>query len=75
MLHFVILETLTADFHTQLFQLFLALIAKKVVATFYLHCLGQRIKYRNPEVRNTAQQFLSTTRLYCSIEVFESFLI
>ena len=37
-------------------------------------CLGHRIKYENPEVGNTTQQFLSTTRPCCSIEFIESFL-
>ena len=45
-----------------------------MVATFHLHCLGHRIKYGNPEVGNTTQQFLSTTRPCCSIEFIESFL-
>ena len=45
-----------------------------MVATFHLHCPGYRIKYRDPEVGNTTQQFLSTTRPYCSIEFIESFL-
>ena len=45
-----------------------------MVATFHLHCLGQRIKYGNPEVRNATQQFLSTTRPCCSIEFIKSFL-
>ena len=45
-----------------------------MVANFHLHCLGHRIKYGNPEVGNTTQQFLSTTRPCCSIEFIESFL-
>ena len=45
-----------------------------MVATFHLHCLGHRIKYGNPEVGNTTQQFLSTTRRCCSIEFIESLL-
>ena len=69
------MEDLTAgDFHTQIFQLFLVLIAKEVVATFHLYCLGHRVKYGNPEVGNTTQQFLSTARPSCSIEFIESFL-
>ena len=69
------MEVLTAgDSHTQIFQLFLVLIAKYVVATFHLHCLGHRIKHGNPEVGNTAQQFLSATRPCYSIEFIESFL-
>ena len=28
-----------------------------MVATFHLHCLGHRVKYRNPEAGNTTQQF------------------
>ena len=48
------MEDLTAgDFHTQIFQLFLVLIAKEVVATFHLYYLGHRVKYGNPEVGNT----------------------
>ena len=46
-----------------------------MVATFHLHYLGQRIKYGNLEVGNTAQQLLSTTRPCCIIEFIESFLI
>ena len=42
-------------------------------ANFHLHCLGHKVKYRNPEIGNTAQQFLSTTRP-CYIEFIESFL-
>ena len=45
-----------------------------MVATFHLHCLGHRIKYQNPEARNTTQQFLPTTLPCCSIEFIESFL-
>ena len=45
-----------------------------MVGTFYLHCLGHRIKYGNPEVGNIIQQFLSTTRPCCSIEFIKSFL-
>ena len=45
-----------------------------MVATFHLHCLGHRIKYGNPEVGNTTQQFLSTTQPCCNIEFIESFL-
>ena len=45
-----------------------------MVATFHLNCLGPRIKYGNPEVENTRQQFLSTTPPSCSIESIESFL-
>ena len=45
-----------------------------MVATFHLHCLGHRIKYGNPEVGNTTQQLLSTTRRCCSIEFIEPFL-
>ena len=45
-----------------------------MVANFHLHCLGHRIKYGNPEVGNTTQQFLSTTQPCCSIEFIESFL-
>ena len=33
-----------------------------------------RVRYGNPEVRNTAQQFLSKTRPCCTIEFIESFL-
>ena len=46
------------DFHIQIFQLFLVLIANQVVATFHLHCLGHRIKYGHPEVGNSKQQIL-----------------
>ena len=42
-----------------------------MVATFHLHCLGHRVKYGNPELRNTTQKFLSTTRPCCSIEFME----
>ena len=53
------MEALTAgDFHTQIFKLLLVLVAKLVVPNFHLHCLEHRIKYGNPEVGNTAQQFL-----------------
>ena len=45
-----------------------------MVVTSPLHCLGHKIKYGSPEAGNTAQQFLSTTRPYCSIEIIESFL-
>ena len=45
-----------------------------MVAIFHFHCLGHSIKYGNPEVGNTTQQFLSTTRPCCSIEFIESFL-
>ena len=45
-----------------------------MVSTFHLHCLGHKIKYGNPGVGNTTQQFLSTTRPCCSIEFIESFL-
>ena len=45
-----------------------------VSGTFHLHYLGHRIKYGNPEVENTTRQFLSTTRLWGSIEFVESFL-
>ena len=45
-----------------------------MVATFHLHYLGHRIKYRNPEVGNTTQQFLLTIWTCCSIELIESFL-
>ena len=44
------------------------------LATFHLHCLGHRVKYGNPEVGNTTQQILSTTRPCCSIKFIESFL-
>ena len=44
-----------------------------MVATFHLHCLGHRVKYGNPEVWNSAQQFLSTTRPCCSIAFIEPF--
>ena len=33
-----------------------------MVATFHLHYLGNRIKYRNREVRSTTQQLFLTTR-------------
>ena len=45
-----------------------------MVATFHLHCLGHRIRYRNPEVGNTTQQFLSTKHPCCSIAFIELFL-
>ena len=45
-----------------------------MVGTFHLHCLGLRIKYLNPEVGNTTQQFLSTAGPCCSIEFIKSFL-
>ena len=45
-----------------------------MVARFHLDCLGHRIKYGNPEVENTTQQFLSTTRPCCSSEFIESIL-
>ena len=45
-----------------------------MVATFHLHYLGHRIKYGNPEVGNTTQQFLLTIWTCCSIELIESFL-
>ena len=45
-----------------------------MAATYHLHCLGHRVKYGNPEVENATQQFLSTTRPYCSIEFIKSFL-
>ena len=45
-----------------------------MAATFHLHCLGNRIKYGNPEVGNTTQQFLSTRGPCCSIGFIESFL-
>ena len=45
-----------------------------MVAAFHLHCLEHRVNYGNPEVGNTAQQFLLTIRPYCSIEFIESFL-
>ena len=45
-----------------------------MAATFHLNCLGHRIKYGNPEVENTRQQFLSTIPPSCSIESIESFL-
>ena len=45
-----------------------------MVATFHFHCLGHRVRYGNLEVENTTQQFLSTTRPCCSIELIESFL-
>ena len=32
-----------------------------MVAAFHLHSLGHRIKYRNSELGNNNQQFLSTT--------------
>ena len=52
------MEALTAgDFHTQIFQLFLVLLAREVVATFHLHCLGHSIKYGHPEVENTINNF------------------
>ena len=45
-----------------------------MAATFHLHCLGHRIKYGNPEVGNTTQQFLSTRGPCCNIGFIESFL-
>ena len=45
-----------------------------MVATFHFHCVGHRVKYGNPEVGNTTQQFLSTTQPCCSIEFIQSFL-
>ena len=45
-----------------------------MVATFYLHCAGHRVKYGNPEVGNNTQQFFSTIRPCCSFEFIESFL-
>ena len=45
-----------------------------MVATLSFHCLGNRIKYGNPQAENTTQQFLSTRQPYCSIEFIESFL-
>ena len=45
-----------------------------MVATFHLHCLGHRVKYWNPEVGNTVQQLLSTTRPRFSYEFIESFI-
>ena len=45
-----------------------------MAATYHLYCLGHRVKYRNPEVENATQQFLSTTQPYCSIEFIKSFL-
>ena len=59
-------------FYTQIFWLFLVVIAKQVVATFHLHCLGHGIKYENVEVKNTTQQFLSTPHPCWSIEFIES---
>ena len=45
-----------------------------MVATSHLPYLGHRIKYGNPEVGNTTQQFLLTIWTCCSIELIESFL-
>ena len=45
-----------------------------MIATFHLNYLRHRVKYVNPEVGNTTQQFLSTTRPCSSIEFIESFL-
>ena len=45
-----------------------------MVATFHLHYLGHRVKYWNPEVGNTVQQLLSTTRPRFSYEFIESFI-
>ena len=45
-----------------------------MVATFYLHNVGHRIKYGNLEVGNTTQQLLSATAPCCRIEFIESFL-
>ena len=45
-----------------------------MVATFHFDYLGQRIKYANLEVGNTAQQLLPATRPWLSIEFIESFL-
>ena len=39
-----------------------------------MHCLGHRIKYGNPKIGNTIQQFLSATWQCCSIEFIELFL-
>ena len=44
------------------------------LATFHLHCLVHRVKYGNPELGNTTQQILSTTRPCCNIEFIELFL-
>ena len=45
-----------------------------MIATFHLHCPRYWIKYGNPEIGSTIQQFLSITRPCCSIEFIESFL-
>ena len=45
-----------------------------MVATFHLYCLGHRVKYGNPEVRNNTLEFLPTTQPCYSIEFIESFL-
>ena len=45
-----------------------------MVATFHLHCLGRKVKYENPEVLNTTQQFLPTTQPCCNVDSIESFL-
>ena len=46
-----------------------------MVATFHLHCLRYKIKYGNPEVRNTTQQLLSRTTPCYSIEFIGPFLL
>ena len=45
-----------------------------MVAIFYLHYLGHRIKYGNLEVVNTTQQLLPATPPCCSIGFIESIL-
>ena len=38
-----------------------------MVATFYLHCPGHRIKYWNPEVTNTTQQSYQQSFLFWGV--------
>ena len=46
-----------------------------MVATFHLHSLRHRIKYRNLEALNTTQELLWTTQPCCSIKFIESLLL